>query len=138
MSGPNLSPEMSWTGAPAGTMSYAIVLNDESFPNVHWAIWNIPASVTMVAENIPKTSAMPATPAGSQQANFNTGDGYFGPGSECNVYSFTLYALAVATFSPSPADTAATVRTQIMALGGQLLGQTAVFGRQNLNGTCSP
>jgi Raf kinase inhibitor-like YbhB/YbcL family protein len=139
MSGPNISPAMTWTGAPAGTQSFAVVLYDESsMPNnVHWAIWNIPASVMMLPADIPKTSAMPTEPAGSQQANLSSGDGYFGPGSECNVYSFTLYALGVPTFSPAQ-NTAASVRTGILALGDQLLGQVAVFGRQDFNGTCSP
>jgi Raf kinase inhibitor-like YbhB/YbcL family protein len=140
MMGPNLSPEMSWTGAPTGTMSYAIVLVDLSTAmiNVHWAIWNIPASVTMVAEDIPKTSAMPATPAGSQQANLSTGDGYFGPGSECNVYEFTVYALSVPTFSPSNTMMASNVRTELLALGSQILGTASVLGRQDFNGTCNP
>jgi Raf kinase inhibitor-like YbhB/YbcL family protein len=137
MSGPNMSPAMTWTGAPAGTQSFAVVLNDESVPNVHWALWNIQSSVMMLPADIPKTSAMPATPAGSQQANFSSGDGYFGPGSECNVYSFTIYALSVPTFTPA-ANTAASVRMGVQALGAQLLGEATVWGRQNLNGTCNP
>jgi hypothetical protein len=37
----NISPAMSWTGAPAGTMSFAIVHQDLSNGMAHWVIWNI-------------------------------------------------------------------------------------------------
>src|ERR1700690_3409286 len=45
----NLSPAIEWSGAPAGTMSFALILHD---PDVaigdadvlHWAIFNIPGT----------------------------------------------------------------------------------------------
>jgi Raf kinase inhibitor-like YbhB/YbcL family protein len=138
MMGPNLSPEMSWSGVPAGTQSFAVVLQDLSNGFAHWVLWNIPSSVTMLSEDIPKTSAMPATPAGSQQCSLGSGDGYFGPGSECNVYEFLVYALAVPTFSPTMATDQAAVRTQLLALDDQILGTASVRARQDFNGTCNP
>src|SRR5579863_5673501 len=47
----NLSPAIQWSGAPAGTISIALILHD---PDVaiggddvlHWAIFNIPANAT--------------------------------------------------------------------------------------------
>jgi hypothetical protein len=38
-----------------------------------WVLCNLPASVTSLAENVPKDSAMPATPAGSQQRSIGPG-----------------------------------------------------------------
>ena len=127
--GTNISPAMSWTGAPAGTQSFAVVLQDIAFPNTHWVLWNIPASVTSLAENVPKGSAMPAMPAGSQQAGLGTGDGYFGPGACGNVYEFSVYALSVPTFSPTMATDQARVRTQLLALGASILGTASMRAR---------
>jgi Raf kinase inhibitor-like YbhB/YbcL family protein len=135
----NVSPELSWSGVPSGTQSFALVLQDLTNGQAHWVIWNIPGSVTMVAEDIPKTSAMPAMPAGAQQCNasFATGDGYFGPGSACNVYEFVLYALSMATFSPTPATDAGQVRTQLQALDAQILGTASLRGRSNYMMMCN-
>src|SRR5690606_24800201 len=42
----NLSPPLAWSGVPPGTASFALRFSDVSFGQTHWAIWNIPASVT--------------------------------------------------------------------------------------------
>jgi Raf kinase inhibitor-like YbhB/YbcL family protein len=127
--GDNVSPAMSWTGAPAGTMSFAIVFQDLSNGFAHWVIWNIPSSVTSLAENIPKM-AMPGTPAGAQQASYdNATEGYAGPGACGNVYEFVIYALSVPTFSPTMATNQTEVRTQLQGLGAQILGQASMRAR---------
>jgi hypothetical protein len=94
----------------------------------------------MLAANVDKTDATPPVPAGSQQCNaqFATGDGYFGPGSECNVYEFVLYALSTANFMPNNNTDAGMVRTQLQNLGAQILGQASLRGRSNYNMTCNP
>ncbi len=135
----NVSPELSWSGAPAATQSFAIVLEDMSNGFAHWVIWNIPGSVMSVAANIPQDTAMPSTPAGAQQASatFAPGDGYYGPGSACNVYQFRIFALSIPTFSPTQATDAGQVRTQLEALGDQLLGQAILRGRSNWMMMCT-
>lgn len=135
----NLSPELNWSGAPAGTKSFAIVLQDLTNGMAHWVLWNIPGSATKLDKNVPKGSAMPATPAGSQQcnANFAAGDGYFGPGSRCNVYELVVYALSTPMFSPSPATDAGQVRTQLQALGAGILGSASLRGRANYMMMCT-
>src|SRR2546430_4658730 len=46
--GVNVSPQMSWTAGPTGTMSYAITLTALDFMNAaHWVTWDIPASGMM-------------------------------------------------------------------------------------------
>jgi Raf kinase inhibitor-like YbhB/YbcL family protein len=127
--GDNLSPAMSWTGAPAGTQSFAVLLQDLTNSNSHWVLWNIPASVTSLAENVPKGSAMPATPQGSQQCSIGSGDGYFGPGACGNVYEFVVYALSAPTFSPTMPTNQTMVRQQLLALGNGILGKAAMRGR---------
>jgi Raf kinase inhibitor-like YbhB/YbcL family protein len=134
MERPNISPELRWTGVPAGTQSFAIVLFDVTFGQAHWVIWNIPANVTMLAANVPKDTATPATPAGARQANANFapqgGDGYFGPHLPCNVFHFALYALSSSTFSPMKPDSSVLVAMELAELGGdRVLGLAKLTGR---------
>ena len=127
--GDNFSPAMSWTGAPAGTQSFALLLQDLTNGNSHWVLWNIPATVTSLAENVPKGSAKPAMPPGSQQCSIGNGDGYFGPGACGNVYEFVVYALSVPTFSPTMATDQTMVRQQLLALGNGILAKASMRGR---------
>jgi len=99
--GQNISPPLSWGPGPAGTKSYAIVLMHVTTPE-HWVIWDIPASVTSLPENIDHTS-QPPVPAGSKQSTADL-DGFKGPGylgpcpqmpNSVQSYRFTLYALDV-------------------------------------------
>jgi Raf kinase inhibitor-like YbhB/YbcL family protein len=131
----NISPELRWTGVPSGTRSFAIVLMDASFGQAHWVIWNIPASVTMLAANVAKDTAMPAVPAGSRQANANFATeeehGYFGPHLPCNVFEFQIYALASDTFSPMDPESSVLVSIELQELGDPVLGLAKLTGRSN-------
>ena len=75
------------------------------------------------------TTAKPATPAGSQQCSIGSGDGFFGPGACGNVYEFVVYALSVPTFSPTQATNQTMVRTQLLALGNQILATATMRAR---------
>lgn len=58
MEGENRSPHLQWIGAPAGTRSFALICHDPDAPLampgsygfVHWVLYNLPASVTELAE----------------------------------------------------------------------------------------
>jgi hypothetical protein len=103
----NDSPPLVWSGAPAGTLSYAIVVRDISLvgANYHWVIYDIPAATTSLPQDVDKAAA-PAQPAGAKQTywSFGASTGYQGPNppSEHN-YQFTVYSFATATITP-PAD----------------------------------
>ena len=52
--GENVSPQLSWTGVPAGTRSFAILMEDPEGRGGagvhHWVAYGIPATVTSFAE----------------------------------------------------------------------------------------
>ncbi len=51
-SGEDRSPALEWSGAPAGTKSFALIVDDPDAPAgvwVHWVIFNIPGARTFVA-----------------------------------------------------------------------------------------
>jgi Raf kinase inhibitor-like YbhB/YbcL family protein len=115
------SPALSWTGGPAGTMSYAVTLTDVtpggSMGYAHWTIYDIPSTAMSLPEGVPE-GAMPAMPAGAKQSPnqnaFVGGPGYFGPCGGENTYEFKLYALDVAMLTGVTASsTAAQVRAQL-------------------------
>jgi Raf kinase inhibitor-like YbhB/YbcL family protein len=59
--GKSVSPPLAWGKGPYGTKSFALILEDPDAPTPvpfqHWLIWNIPATVTKIAEGAPPTSA---------------------------------------------------------------------------------
>src|SRR6516164_7018167 len=52
--GENVSPQLSWTGVPEGTKSFALLMEDPESRGAsgvhHWVAYGIPASVTSFAE----------------------------------------------------------------------------------------
>jgi len=98
--GENVTPPLAWTAGPAETMSYAIVMRDRDAGDlVHWVLYDIPASVREVAEDVP-AGYEPTFPAGAKQAELQTSGyfGYLGPCSDgrVNTYELTLHALGTA------------------------------------------
>jgi hypothetical protein len=87
--GPNHSPRIAWTGAPAGTQSYAIICHDPDVPSVpddvnkegravkadlprvdffHWVLVDIPAATTELPEGADSTEAkVGGKPAGKTE-----------------------------------------------------------------------
>ena len=71
--GRNISPALPWSGAPASTKEFAVILDDPEVPMpqpfVHWVIDKIPGTAKGLPENIPIDAAtpMPAEIAGAVQ-----------------------------------------------------------------------
>ena len=92
-----VQPGFKFTGAPEGTVSYAIIFHDIDVALqggtgdvLHWIAWNIPASAGGIPEG--------KLPEGSVQgANITGQNVYFGPGApngpRYHHYVFELYAL---------------------------------------------
>ncbi len=81
--GPNQSPPLAWSGAPAKTASYAVIVHDPDAPNggfTHWVAFDIPATVTSLPASVPKGDAPSQLGGGRQgQNSFGGTAGYGGP-----------------------------------------------------------
>jgi Raf kinase inhibitor-like YbhB/YbcL family protein len=106
--GQNESPALNWSGAPAGTRSYALTVFDSDANHGHgfwhWLVVDIPAAVPGLPAGAGSGAGLPA---GAQQAENDFGDSaYDGPcppsGSGVHHYEFTLYALSSASVPLSP------------------------------------
>ena len=102
--GGNLSPALSWVGAPAGTASFGVYFHDldfqpQGYPYRHSAIWNISADTDALPQGVEMAAAPADVPGAVQCRNWFGEYGYGGPGSQSNTYEFILYALDVADLS---------------------------------------
>ncbi len=113
--GGNLSPELSWAGAPDGTKSFALTCFDPDAPTGsgfwHWVVVNIPPDVTSLEAGAGNPGGN--LPAGALQVRTDFGaPGYGGPcppeGDHPHRYLFTLHAVGLDAL-PVTADTAAAV-----------------------------
>lgn len=92
----DISPALSWGEPPAGTQSFALIMDDPDAPAGtwdHWIIFNIPAAARGLPESI---GANPTLTDGSMSGNNSWGrTGYGGPcpPSGTHRYFFKLYAL---------------------------------------------
>lgn len=111
--GANTSPPLAWTGAPAGTKSFAVVLTDLSITLTHWVIYDIPARTTDLPAHIENVYA-PGGIAGAHQTPSGAGAsviGYVGPcprrAPPVHMYQFAVYALDITMLSGVSAQSTA-------------------------------
>ncbi len=106
--GKNISPALSWSGAPKGTKSFAISVYDPDAPSGsgfwHWVVIDIPADTTSLPKNAgdPKASLLPA---GAVQTRTDLGvPGYAGmcppKGDKPHHYHFQIFAVDVDKLGP--------------------------------------
>ena len=98
--GDNLSPQLTWQGAPEDTKSFVLTCFDPDAPTGsgwwHWVAFNIPADVTSLDTGIGTETSMPA---GTIQARNDFGEKNFGgacpPPGEVHRYEFRVHALNI-------------------------------------------
>lgn len=125
--GENISPRLTWTHAPDGTVSFALIFDDPDAPAgtwVHWVLFDLPAE----ARSLPEAVGPDPTLANGAVHGSNSWDsiGYGGPcppGGE-HRYFFKLYALDRVLELEAGAN-----KEQVLeAMEGGILAQTELMG----------
>ena len=125
--GANASPALQWSGAPAATKSYALILDDYEARGgdgfIHWVAYDIPATTTSLAEN-----------AGAGDSNnlkhaYNDFlrrqyDGPCPPEGPPHKYRFTIFALDLPSIDD--AGTPMTWRKLRFIIKGHVLAQASL------------
>lgn len=127
--GDDVSPDLSWSEAPPGTQSFALLADDPDAPAGnwnHWTIWNIPAESRALPEGVSKK---PQLPDGSQQGmNDFRKSGFNGPcppPGKPHRYYFKLFALDAKLMLKEKSGK----RELEAAMNGHILAQAECMGR---------
>ena len=100
--GTNVSPALSWSGAPTTTKQFAVIMDDPDVQFgggnfVHWVVYKIPGTAKGLPANVPIDSVVLKEPSGAIQgmSGFRR-PMYRGPAppvGKPHHYTFTVYAL---------------------------------------------
>src|SRR5665647_1913716 len=126
----NISPPLQWTEIPPGSKSLVLIIDDPDAPDpaapkriwVHWVLYNIPASVSGLIEDI-----APQALAGTMEGLNDGGTtGYGGPCPPigCHRYFHKLYALDVVL----PDLHQPTKKALLQAMEGHILAHAEIIG----------
>ena len=90
--GDGATPPLEWSGAPAGTQSYALIMHHTNHGETmsYWVLYNIPASVQSLTKGVKGVGTLGIS-SRSERAGYVPPRSK-GPGSR--TYVFTLYALS--------------------------------------------
>ncbi|WP_221801917.1 YbhB/YbcL family Raf kinase inhibitor-like protein [Oceanobacter mangrovi] len=114
-SGDNISPQLSWSGAPVGTKAYALMVHDPDAPTGgagfwHWQLLNIPGTVSSLASGAGAADGKRLPFGGDVRKNDYGLKGFGGAcppeGHGPHRYRFTLYALPKVLEIPAQASAA--------------------------------
>ncbi len=127
--GEDISPEISWSGTPDGTETFALIVEDPDAPGrvfTHWVVYNIPNTVGGFEEGM---SAFEIIKTGASQGKNDMGTvGYTGPcppAGKAHRYFFRLFALDNVLDLPSMLS-----RSVVLgAMKGHVLGESEIMGK---------
>jgi Raf kinase inhibitor-like YbhB/YbcL family protein len=134
--GKNISPALSWKGAPSGTKSFAVTVYDPDAPTGsgwwHWVVYDIPADVTELPAGAGNAGGK--LPTGAAQGHTDFGTSGFGgacppAGDKPHRYIFTVYALKSEKISVPDEASAAMVGFMIHSNALAKASLTARYGR---------
>ena len=121
--GTNRSPSLAWSGEPAGTKSYAIVVHDADAPVsggfYHWVLYDIPAGKHDLAGN----AAVPPAELGVATTGHRAYYGPCPPPGPQHHYTFTIYALDIASVGRGDALTASEL---LARMAGHVLAKSTL------------
>jgi len=129
--GEDVSPPLAWSGAPDGTKSFALIVDDPDAPDpakpqrvwLHWIVYNLGPDVATLPENASKSGL----PSGAEQGmNDGKKAGYGGPCPPIgrHRYFFKLHALDTELKFVSPP----TRKDLETAMQGHTLAQAELVG----------
>ncbi len=127
--GADVSPPLEWSGAPAGTRAFALIVDDPDAPAgtwVHWVLYNLPATTSQLPDTIAKVEALDLGGARQGRNDFRR-PGWGGPcppPGPAHRYFFKLYALD-ALLEPRPG---ALKKDVAAAMQGHTLGVAQLVG----------
>jgi Raf kinase inhibitor-like YbhB/YbcL family protein len=129
--GDDLSPPLEWSGTPAGTKSFALVVDDPDAPDpaaprmtwVHWVLFNLPATLTRLPEAV-RPGSLPSGAAEGLNDWKRTGYGGPCPPIGRHRYFFKLHALDT-ELSGLRTPTKAELER---AMDGHVLGKAELIG----------
>jgi Raf kinase inhibitor-like YbhB/YbcL family protein len=129
--GTDVSPPLSWSGAPAGTRSYALIVDDPDAPDphaprtvwVHWVVYNIATST----HALPADADRKGLPEGAQSGvNDWKRPGYGGPCPPIGRHRYFHKLYALDTLLP---DLGQPTKAQLLqAMRGHILAETELVG----------
>jgi Raf kinase inhibitor-like YbhB/YbcL family protein len=98
--GKDVSFPVTWDGAPPGTRSFVLIMQDSDAPGgpaLHWLAYNIPGEAKGLQRNV-RNAGEPKSPFGMRQGiNYAGGVGYIGPnppaGDKPHHYHIQVFAL---------------------------------------------
>ncbi len=134
--GRDVSPALSWRGAPDSVRSYVLLVHDADAAladgiddTLHWLVWNIPGTATALPEGVG---------SGAQQVNGMrqisvSGPYYRGPAAPptgpAHHYLFELYALDTMLSVPATGmSPAATREAVVRAMAGHVRAKGVLVG----------
>jgi Raf kinase inhibitor-like YbhB/YbcL family protein len=126
--GANVSPPLSWSEAPPGTRSFALICDDPDAPVgtwVHWVVYGLAPATAELPEMVAPTEQLPG--GAKQGLNDFRRVGYGGPcppPGRPHRYFFKLYALDTELALRSRATKADLVR----AMAGHILAEAQLMG----------
>ena len=135
--GRDVSPPLAWSGAPHGTKSFALVIDDPDAPDprglrmrwVHWVLYNLPSTITELPEGI----MLEALPTGTKEGqNDWKRTGYGGPCPPVGRHRYFHKLYALDTVLP---DLRTPTRPQLeQAIEGHVLARAELIGTYQKEG----
>ena len=134
--GEQVSPALSWTGAPDSAKSFVLLMHDIDVANgpagedqLHWLVWNIRGGATSLPEGVPQGGDQPN---GMRQMSVS-GPYYRGPGAPAtgpmHHYVFELYALDATIDVPAVGQSPSATRAAVFAaMQGHIRGKGVLVG----------
>lgn len=129
--GENVSPPLRWSGGPAGTVSFALIMDDPDVPKVlrpngvfdHWIVFNIPPETAEIAEDGPVPGIAGVNGAGKNAYTGPCPPPQYEPSE--HRYIFRLYALDTSL----PLLEGATKDEVLAAMEEHILASSELIGR---------